>query len=251
MKNCDEMVNCLFERRERYDAERKKKKAAAVRAAASVCCVCFIALLGVAVWGGGTFRATAPDQTAGNAVYSGTQNSAREDHGEAPANSAADDRIVIHPVNEIPTERKNGICLWTEDFVEMTREEMIGYYGMDYVPDVPADLKPWEAEPQGIFRRNGGTGEVYWDTVILNYSNGDFTRNVHLVVDKGSRVLQDCYRLEEAKEKSVINNVEIFMGVTDGGYYYAEFIYKGVGFLFEADGVTQEEFIAMTASVLN
>ena len=58
-------------------------------------------------------------------------------------------------------------------------------------------------------------------------------------------------RFEEAKEKSVINNVEIFMGVTDGGYYYAEFIYKGVGFLFEADGVTQEEFIAMTASVLN
>ena len=41
------------------------------------------------------------------------------------------------------------------------------------------------------------------------------------------------------------------MGVTDGGYYYAEFIYKGVGFLIEADGVTQEEFIAMTASVLN
>lgn len=48
----------------------------------------------------------------------------------------------------------------------------------------------------------------------------------------------------------MINNVEILIGVNDDGCYYAEFMYKGVGFLLEADGVTQDEFVSVISSVI-
>lgn len=102
----------------------------------------------------------------------------------------------------------------------------------------------------GIFKRNGGAGEVYWDADILNYSNEDFTRNLWLEADKGSSVLRDYVYFDGTEEKSVINNVEILIGVNDDGCYYAEFMYKGVGFLLEADGVTQDEFVSVISSVI-
>lgn len=63
MKNCDEMVNSLLERRDRYEAEKKRKRSVMIRAAAPVCCVCLIALLGVGSWIGGAFNKAEPKQT--------------------------------------------------------------------------------------------------------------------------------------------------------------------------------------------
>lgn len=249
MKNCDEMVNSLLERRERYAAEQKKKRRVIVRAATSACCVCLVALMGVGVWRGGIFHTAPPDQTTADTVYPGIKDTFDASKGESPNHPAANNNIVVNPIKGISADKSN-ISFFADDFVEMTHEEMVEYYGVDYVPNVPADIKPWEEERHGIYKRNGGTGEVYWDAVILNYSNEDFTRNVHLEADKGSYVLQDCYHFEGTEEKSVINHVEVFIGVTDNGYYYAEFMYQGVGFLIDADGVTQEEFVAIITSVL-
>lgn len=34
------------------------------------------------------------------------------------------------------------------------------------------------------------------------------------------------------------------------GRYYSEFVYNGVGFCIDAEGVTEEEFVAMIKSVI-
>lgn len=132
----------------------------------------------------------------------------------------------------------------------MTREEMVEYYGVDYIPEVPADIKPREDECAGIYRRDGGTGEVYWDADILNYSNEDFTRNVHVEVDKGSYVFRDCLLFKGSEERSTINHHEVLICRSTDGHYYAEFMYNGVGFFINAKGVTEEEFVAIIKSVL-
>lgn len=51
-------------------------------------------------------------------------------------------------------------------------------------------------------------------------------------------------------KKSVINNIEFVIGLTENGYYYSEFMYNGVGFLIDAEGVTEEEFIAIITSII-
>lgn len=214
-----------------------------------MCCVCLVALLGFGMWQGGMFNTTPPDQTVEDALYPGIKDNFDESKGESPDNPAANNKIVINTINGIAADKMN-IALMIDDFVELTREEMKEYYGVDYIPDVPADIKPWADEQSGIYRRNGGTGEVYWDADILNYSNEDFTRSVHVEVDKGSYVLQDYLYFKGTEEKSVINNIEVLIGLTENGYYYSEFMYNGVGFLIDAEGVTEEEFVAIIASII-
>lgn len=220
MKNCDEMVSSLLERRDRYAAEQKRKRKVIVRAASSVCCVCLIALLGFGIF-----------------------------NGKSPDEPAASDRIVINSIDGVSADKMN-VCLHTEDFVEMSREEMISYYGVNYIPEVPSDIKAWENEQSGIYMRDGGTGEVYWDADILNYSNEDFTRNVHLEVAKARSIARDYMFFNGAEEKSLINNVEVLLGKAENGFYYAEFTYKGVDFLLDTEGLTQDEFVAVITSLI-
>lgn len=247
MKNYDELTNDLLERRDRYVADQKRKRVMGV--ATSLCCFCLVALLGFGMWQGGMFNTTPPEQTLEDALYPGIKDNFDESKGESADNPTANNKIVINSIDGISADRMN-ICLLVDDFVEMTRDEMVKYYGVDYIPDVPADIKPWEDERSGIYRRDGGTGEVYWDTDILNYSNEDFTRSVHVEVDKGSYVLQDYLFFKGTEEKSVINNIEVLIGLTENGYYYSEFMYNGVGFLIDAEGVTEEEFVAIIGSII-
>ena len=250
MKNYDELTNDLLERRDRYVADQKKKRKKVMGVATSLCCFCLVALLGFGMWQGGMFNTTPPDQTLEDALYPGIKDNFDESKGESPDDPAANNKIIINSIDGISADRMN-INLRVDDFVEMTRDEMITYYGVDYVPDVPDDIKAWEEEQSsGIFRRNGGTGEVYWDADILNYSNEDFTRSVHVEVDKGSYVLKDYFYFRGTEEKSIINNHELIIGLSENGYYYSEFMYNGIGFLIDAQGVTEEEFVAIIASII-
>ena len=249
MKNYDELTNDLLERRDLYVADQKKKRKRVMGIATSLCCFCLVALLGFGMWQGEMFNTTPPDQTLEDALYPGIKDNFDESKGESPDSPSANNKIVINTINGISADRMN-INIAVDDFVKMTREEMIEYYGVDYIPDVPADIKPWEDERSGIYKRDGGTGEVYWDTDILNYSNEDFTRSVHVEVDKGSYVLQDYLYFNGTEEKSVINNVDVLIGLTENGYYYSEFMYNGVGFLIDAEGVTEDEFVAIIASII-
>ena len=241
MKNYDELTTDLLERRDRYVTEQKKKRKRVMGVATSLCCFCLVALLGFGMWQGGMFNTAPPDQTLEDALYPGIKDNFDESKGESPDNPSANNKIVINTINGISADRMN-INIAVDDFVKMTREEMIEYYGVDYIPDVPADIKPWEDERSGIYKRDGGTGEVYWDTDILNYSNEDFTRSVHVEVDKGSYVLKDYLFFKGTEEKSIINNFEVLIGLSENGYYYSEFMYNGVGFLIDAEGVTEDEF---------
>lgn len=249
MKNYDELTNDLLERRDRYVADQKKKRKRVMGVATSLCCFCLVALLGFGMWQDGMFNTTPPDQTLEDALYPGIKDNFDESKGESPDNPSANNKIVINTINSISADRMN-INIAVDDFVKMTREEMIEYYGVDYIPDVPADIKPWKDERSGIYKRDGGTGEVYWDTDILNYSNEDFTRSVHVEVDKGSYVLKDYLFFKGTEEKSIINNFEVLIGLSENGCYYSEFMYNGVGFLIDAEGVTEDEFVAIIASII-
>ena len=254
MKSYDELTNNLLERRDTYVTEQKRKRKTTMNIATSLCCFCMVVLLGFGAWNSGFFNELpldqTPDETIGDALYPGIKDTFDDKNGESATNPAANNKIVINSVDGLSMDRMN-IALMIDDFVEMSREEMINYYGVDYVPDVPADIKPWpDQEKSGIFKRNGGTGEVYWDADILNYSNEDFTRSVHIEVDKGSYVLKDYFFFNGTEEKSIINNFEVIIGLSEDGYYYSEFMYKGVGFLIDADGVTEDEFVAIISSIL-
>ncbi len=242
MKNCDEMLNSLLERRERYAAEKKRKRKLALRVAGSACCVCLTILLGFGIGQ----KKTAPKQTAPDAIYPGIKDHFDEKNGESADDPVQNNKIVINQINVLFSDKMN-VCLLEEDFVEMTRMEMIAYYGVNYIPQLPADICAWQDERSGIYMQDG---EVYWDADILNFSNADFTRKVHLEVGKVSDISRDYFYLEATQEKSVVNNLEVFIGRSEDGYYYADFVCQGVTFVLDAKGVTEDEFLAILSSLI-
>ena len=55
MKNYEEMVSDLLERRDQYVVEQRRKKKVWVRVGATACCVCLMGMAGVGLWKGGLF----------------------------------------------------------------------------------------------------------------------------------------------------------------------------------------------------
>ena len=66
MKNCDEMVNSLLERRTEYLNEQKRKKKAITRILSTVCCICFVSLAAFGLWKSGIFITGAPAVDTGD-----------------------------------------------------------------------------------------------------------------------------------------------------------------------------------------
>lgn len=250
MKNYEQITNDLLERRDRYVTEQRKKKKRLAVTAATVCCMCLAVLMGLGFHNGGRLNSV-PEQTVNDALYPGIKDNFDESKGESPDDISANNKIVINKVDVMSADRvKLNIDIHEDDFVEMSLDEMKQYYGVDIEPVVPADIKPWEDDGQyGVYKKDGGTGEIYYETTVLNYSSEDFKREVHLEISKGRIPLYDCV-FSGTEEKSVINNLEVCIGLTDNGYYYTEFMYHGVGFTIDANGVSQEEFVNIISSVI-
>ncbi|MGI5897509.1 MAG: hypothetical protein ACOX6U_11305 [Oscillospiraceae bacterium] len=169
---------------------------------------------------------------------------------ESSASTVEPDDIRINPIGPRLVPRADIGLNW-EDFVPMSNQQLYDYFGINIFPTPPEGCTEWGSETEdGIFRRDGGSGEVYYDTIILNYSNEDYTKGLHLEAAKGRLPPTDVLFSGES-QPSVINGQEVYIGLTeDGAFYYAEFFYQGVGFRVNAEGLAQEEFVAVLKSVL-
>ena len=84
---------------------------------------------------------------------------------------------------------------------------------------------------------------------MLNFSNENLSRSVNLQVWKVRGGISCVAFFDLVKEKSVINGVEIAVGLAEGGYYHAEFMYKGVGFRLITEGLSQDEAVEILRSL--
>ncbi len=70
MKNYNEMANNVFERRDRYETNKKNKRKILIRTLTPICCFCLVMLLDIGLWQGGVLNTT-PPQTATDSVIPG------------------------------------------------------------------------------------------------------------------------------------------------------------------------------------
>ncbi len=250
MKNSEEITNRLLERRELYLTEKKRKRKIITAIGTAACCIGIIAIAGIGLSEKNLFTPPVTgEHTLNDAIYPGIKDTFDDENGESTDNPQANNRIVINSTDEITSENMLFALMW-DDFIPMTKEELTAYYGVDFIPEVPDDLKEQAVEFGGIYRIDKGTGEVYYDGNKLSYTNEDFSRGVAVSVDKGSYVYQQFVYFKGDEEKSVINNLEVILGLSVYGDYYAEFMYKGTGFFIYSEGLTEEEFISVIESVI-
>ena len=249
MKSYEEVTSSLLERRNRYEAQRSRNRKMMLSVAVSLCCFCLIIGAGVFMGRNGMASSVTPTTVIEDAVYPGVTDYFDDKHGQFLTEPSAINKIVVHSIDGVSTGTMN-IALHTNDFVEMTRQEMVEYYGVDYFPEVPADIPLTEKDRTGIYKRSGGTGDVYWDQNRLTYTNADYTRMVGVSVNKGNHVFQQFVCFKGTEEKSVIHNMEVLIGLTNEGYYYAEFMLGDVGFLVSGYGITEAEFVSVLVSLI-
>ncbi len=266
MKNCEEMVGSLLRRRAEYEENRKKRRKTMLRLSGAVCSLALVVFIGAGVNGGWCLApepelpTVTPTQSTGEpaAVQQTTAPIQQPTCTEEPVEIVLEPEVVknqitINGIDGISSDRMY-IALMIDDFVPMSNEELNDYYGIDIFPEVPEDLgEEWSAAegiPFGIFRRDGGTGEVYHDQVVLNWSNEDFSRSVNIELKKGGMPFQCFGVMTQADETSVISGVEVFIGQNDEGICLVEFMYQDVGFRMVVEGLTQEELVAVVESLI-
>lgn len=245
MKSYEEVTRDLLKRRNEYEEAQTRRQRNALRVAVPVCSVALVAAIGVGVWKSGVLAKSPVMGESGNSGVSATGQLV------SPDNPHANDKIVINKPETVGMGSMD-IGIVPEDFIEMTYEEMLEYYGAELIPDVPENLTLEENKDRryGIYRRDGGTGEVYYDNTDFDYFDQDGIRCISIEVAKGRLPFSCVVIADECKEKSYIQDVEILMCSMNEGFYSAEFMVRGVGFRIETYTLSEEKFVGIVSSII-
>ena len=240
MKSYEKMAEDVFSRIGEIETKRAKQRKTITKVITPICCVCLIALAG---FGFSQFGEKPPT------LVGDSSNISVESY---PSETPNENVIVINELEDIPADQEMLFALWTEDFIAMSPEELNEYYGTNVFPTVPSDFTKQDGL-YGIYKREGGTGELYWDVNKIQYSPERARRWIAVNVQKGRVPVDLMGVFNDPEGKSVINNVEVGIGRKVDEYadiYYAEFMYKNVGFKICAESVTEEEFISIISSLI-
>ena len=264
MKNCEEMVGSLLRRRAEYEENRRKQRKTMLRLSGAVCSLALVVFIGAGV-NGGWWMAPEPElPTVTPTQRTGEPTAAQQTTApiQQPTCTEEPVEIVLEPmwlenhivVNEIDDTSNSlmYIALMRDDFVSMTESQLRDYYGTEFVPEVPEDLAELRRETHlGIYRRDGGTGEVYHDEQRLTWVTEDYSRGICVTVRKDRLPYQFFALLtQEEMETSEIRGVEVSIGQTEYGTWLVEFLYNEVGIRICADGLTQDELVAVVESLI-
>ena len=265
MKNCEEMVGSLLRRRAEYERKQKQRRQTVLRLSEAVCSLALVVFIGASVNGGWWLSpepelpTVTPTQSTGEptAVQPTAAQIQEPTETEEPIEIVlqpewVENQIVINAIDDTSNQLMYFALMW-DDFVSMTESELRDYYGTEFVPEVPEDLANLRRETHlGIYRRDSGTGEVYHDEQRLTWVTEDYSRGVTVSVRKDRLPYQFFALLTQEKmETSEIRGVEVSIGQTEYGTWLVEFLYNEVGIRICADGLTQEELVAVIESLLD
>ena len=257
MKNYDETINVVIDRIAENKRKKIKTRKILMRAVCSFGCVCLVGLVGIGVWynGKSSIGSTQSTTISGDNLQIGTNT------GEVIFNEG---EIYFNTITEkLPLEYpdKNGIALFMDDEIPMTKEEVNEYFGINVFPTCPNGFE--EAQNRlSIYKRNQGTGDVYYDTNKLQYISIDNTKTI--VVDFGtncvrylnenfwSSIYDDMFGIKyDDIKKSYIDGIEIVIIENARNQYYAEFTYEGVMFSVFSENATRNEFLLTISSIVS
>ena len=194
MKNCEEMVSSLMRRRAEYEEKRRKQRQTVLQLSGVVCSLALVVFIGAGVNGGWWLTpepelpTVTPTQMTEEPTFVQPTAEPPAAQNQEPTETEEPVVIVLQPekvenqivINEIDdtSNQLMYFALMRNDFIPMTEAELRDYYGTEFVPEVPEDLSELQQEPHlGIYRREGGTGEVYHDEQRLTWITEDMSKS--------------------------------------------------------------------------
>lgn len=259
MKNIDETITTVFDRIEKYNITKKHKQKIAATIAIPVCACCILAVLGFGIGksmqspepnsGKQTISVTVPsDKTVLSTPTLPIKEATVSDSNPPENITAYQNKIVIFSADGL-VEQEMGIALFRNDFISMSDEEMIAYYGSNIFPEIPAGMTV-RNKHLGIYKKENGTGEIYWDQNRQEYSNESETKRMIVDTKKATLPFYDFVEYNPETECSTINGHEVAIGQYSDGGYCVWFLYNDVGFYIYASGISENELISILSSLI-
>lgn len=286
MKNCDEMVNSLLERREQYEADKKRKRKMLTRTLTPICCVCLIALIGFGAWQGGMLSIFNEDNglTAEDAIYPGTKDwyGPGESENENSQSNGGDQSIVTQDqmsgvaeetdsakqlcyVNKIENIASSALA-YLDPAKHHTEEwddnKVASYLGID-LTTIHEDVRVKDLEYQYVNAREhsiifNNDGTMVRDIVAYDYQN----TNSEITITASKLVTPyDCiYSLDEEVKTNCgtkNGNVEVLFASSSGDVagilelIVADFELKGVQYRVEGQNIALIDFFNFVFTILN
>lgn len=138
-----------------------------------------------------------------------------------------------------------------EDVVNLDKEGLNSYFGRKVFPKVPEDLEEWEVPSYQVYKKDGGKGETYFDSQVLNYSDKSFKRSVNLELSKFESGVGCAYAPKTGEfQASVIQGKKVEVFKHEGGIFSADFKVGKVVFRLVTTGLKEEEMLLVLESLL-
>ncbi|MBD5089974.1 MAG: hypothetical protein HDT30_14400 [Clostridiales bacterium] len=261
MKNHDDVIANVFCRRDKYKTTQKQKRKTLFKTLSLTACFCLLAFAGFRVMQNGFFQQT-PAPIPENAVTPDALDVMNNKVSSLPSKGkpAKENVIHINQVSELDSITfTNGICIRNDDEVKLSKKQGLAYYGTNVYPKVPQDLTAKNGQDNFcIYKRNFGTGEVYFDGFSLEYSSNNCKRLIYVIGGKSSYTqslitnsITNRQKNGEDFETSEINGEKVFIALNiNTGEYSANFIYKDVCFLIYVKNLTEDEIISVISSLI-
>ena len=242
MKNYDELTNDLLARRDCYVAAQKQKRKNLV---ASLCCVCFVALLGFGLWKSDVFRSAPP------ASISGSKPQIHIDPAPTTANSNEPATIptthapiqIAWTVNKVDnTVGAAMLNFHTPEYYSQKKDsaDLIEYFGRDFSAlgnVMPEGFQYVRYEPT-FFYKNDGTPAYDSCTFLYRKGEGEITIRASKI-----GVPYDYLYLIDNPIPSNINGVDLVIGGVYSDYeqldlIFVDFSHNGIQYRVEVKNVS-------------
>lgn len=163
--------------------------------------------------------------------------------------------------NELAGEPQNVYSMFplmAEDFVPMTRQELLDYYGVSLPVEelfpLLSNLEPeGTGSGRGIYRREDWN--IYWDGNTFSFTSADGVQAVYIALDKAFHLPSSPWELPgESLTFTDINGWELALFLypdeAGGQCFYTEFRQNGVNYRVTGKNLAEGEFAALLEALL-
>lgn len=159
------------------------------------------------------------------------------------------DTIHFHPISApftskaVVPEDENAVV------IAMSYQDLLAYYGIEKLPDAVGDELTKETQSYFALYQDQ-KGNTLFDTNILYYSSADRSKLLWVSIAKAEENVEDSH---ENLERSRISGIPILLASasSDGHVgYWAEFCVNEISVRIGADGLQEDEFIAVLKELI-
>ena len=167
--------------------------------------------------------------------------------------------LYINQLKQEPSFQNSTISLNVNDFVPMTDDEFLNYYGVLFSINkaVPAlELQPQNPENRNGIFKNSGRG-TYYDSHTFVFANRGNTQRMEITLSKTAYypgLIAGADERNAQLKQSELGGfaVTIFQYVGENGStcFYTEFLNNGIAYCITSYNLSQKDYAAALASVI-